>query len=130
MFNTNKSYKQRLKRRWQVARWWQRVLFVLLTLILLGLLVIIILTLVIVIRAAVASTPAFNLDIFDDPAPGIEDGQQMARAERLAGAIRLQTVSNDVSEGGNTWKNKFVQVHQYLRESMNILLYRYIKRYY
>jgi len=104
-----KSSKWQL--RWRCGRWWWKVFKLLLKVpLVVGLL----LSVVAVFRALNASTPASTLEILNNArTDGVEDGRKMERAHRLAGALRLATVSYEPGKQNST---EFFKLHEYLEK--------------
>ncbi|CAB3383391.1 Hypothetical predicted protein [Cloeon dipterum] len=81
--------------------------------------VILVLLMVILIKAAVISTPQCNIGILNNAnTAGVADDNILARAERLAGALRIETVSYDAN---NQNKSEFVVLRNYLETSFPLI---------
>ncbi|KAF4532034.1 hypothetical protein B566_EDAN015013 [Ephemera danica] len=114
------SMMKRLKRRWTVACWWKRFIYLLIALLLLGLFFLVILILVVIIRAATITVPEFAYpELFAEPAPGVDENEtdKMLRAQNLAEALKIQTVSYDDASG----ENLFWQFHDLLNATFPII---------
>ncbi|CAB3378126.1 Hypothetical predicted protein [Cloeon dipterum] len=105
----SKSPKWQL--RWRCGRWWWKVFKLLLKIpLVIGLL----LSVVVLYRAFTASTPASTLDILNNAqTAGVDDGLKMERAHRLAGALRISTISY---EPGKQETGELLKLHRYLEK--------------
>jgi hypothetical protein len=106
-----KSSKWQL--RWRCGRWWWKVFKLLLKIpLVIGLM----LAVVVVFRAVTISTPSSTLKVLNNAqTEGVDDGRKMERAERLAGALRLATVSY---EPGKQNSSEFFKLHDYLQKGV------------
>jgi hypothetical protein len=93
-------------------RWWQRILLLLLCLTLVAVIVVIVLLIVVLVRTAANTVPAFDHGVVE----AWSDGKHMERAQRLAGAIKLQTVSSDSKESAQNL-TAILEFHKYLQNS-------------
>jgi len=74
------------------------------------------LAVVVVFRAVTISTPFSTLKVLNNAqTEGVDDGRKMERAERLAGALRLATVSY---EPGKQNSSEFFKLHDYLQKGV------------
>jgi hypothetical protein len=108
-----KSSKWQL--RWRCGRWWWKVFKLLLKIpLVIGLL----LAVVVVSRAITISTPAPSFEVLNNAHTlGVEDGKKMERAQRLAGALKITTVSYEPGKQNFT---EFFRLHEYLEKGIPI----------
>ncbi|XP_059490721.1 N-fatty-acyl-amino acid synthase/hydrolase PM20D1-like [Neocloeon triangulifer] len=97
--------------RWRCGRWWWKVFKLMLKI---PLAISLLLAVVVIFRAINASTPASTLEILNNAVTdGVEDGKKMERAHRLAGALRLSTISY---EPGKQEVEELLKLHKYLEK--------------
>ncbi|XP_059487355.1 N-fatty-acyl-amino acid synthase/hydrolase PM20D1-like [Neocloeon triangulifer] len=90
--------------------------------------VILVLLMVVLIQAAVITAPQGNIAILNNAnTEGITDGKIQERAQRLAGILKIETVSYDEN---NQNKSEFLVLHDYLSDSFpNIHSSRFVEKY-